>query len=83
MFVAVGLSGILPMSHAVRLFGVDQANLQMGWSWFVWEAVFYNSGAFIYAVSFNSDFSRECMTLSINTDKDTRAMETRTLRSVG
>ncbi|KAL8811281.1 MAG: hypothetical protein Q9200_001916 [Gallowayella weberi] len=49
MFLAVGLSGVLPMSHAVRLFGVAQANLQMGWSWFVWEAVFYISGAMIYA----------------------------------
>ncbi|KAF7509884.1 hypothetical protein GJ744_007395 [Endocarpon pusillum] len=49
MFVSVGLSGVLPMSHAVRLFGIDQAKLQMGWSWFVLEAVFYITGAIIYA----------------------------------
>ena len=51
MFVAVGLSGVLPMSHAVRLFGVGQAHRQMGWSWFVLEAVCYISGAAVYAVS--------------------------------
>ncbi|CAL8579671.1 hypothetical protein XPA_005405 [Xanthoria parietina] len=49
MFVAVGLSGVLPMSHAVRLFGIPQANLQMGWSYFVMEAVCYISGAIFYA----------------------------------
>ena len=50
MFVSVGLSGVLPMSHAVRIFGVRQASLQMGWYWFVGEAAFYIIGAMVYAV---------------------------------
>ena len=54
MFVSVDLSGVLPMSHAVRRFGVRQANLQMGWSWFVAEAGFYIAGAVVYAVLYSS-----------------------------
>ena len=50
MFVSLGLSGVLPMSHAARRFGVYQASLQMGWAWFVAEAVFYIIGAIVYAV---------------------------------
>ena len=79
MFVSVGLSGVLPMSHAVRLFGVRQANLQMGWSWFVGEAAFYISGAIIYAVLSPEFCNLYGPMLKMSVDKNTRTMETRTV----
>lgn len=84
MFVAVGLSGVLPMSHAVRLFGIPQANLQMGWSYFVMEAVCYISGAIFYAV--RPKYLKPCgggNTDPPGTDQAARAVVARTIRCVG
>lgn len=52
MFLALGLSGILPMKYAAMEFGVSQAHHQMGWGWFILEAVFYISGTAIYVLKF-------------------------------
>jgi adiponectin receptor len=49
MCLALGVSGIFPMVYAASEFGVRQAHLQMGWGWFVLEAVFCMVGVGIYA----------------------------------
>jgi adiponectin receptor len=49
--MAMGLTGIVPMTHAALTFGVDQANRQMGWYWYIQEALWYIGGAVIYVVS--------------------------------
>lgn len=67
------------MSHAVRLFGVRQANLQMGWSWFVGEAAFYIGGAAIYAVLSPATCKLHGRMLNMSPGKNTRTMETRTI----
>jgi adiponectin receptor len=37
------------MIYAATEFGLRQAHQQMGWGWFILEAVFYISGAVVYA----------------------------------
>lgn len=37
------------MTYAATQFGIPQAHQQMGWGWFILEAVFYISGAMVYA----------------------------------
>jgi adiponectin receptor len=51
MFVAMGLSAVIPVLHGVFLFGVNQLERQIGLSWLVLQGVLYISGAAIYAVS--------------------------------
>ncbi len=51
MLTGMGLSGILPMTHAAIQFGIPQARLQMGWDWYLVEGFIYVAGAVIYAVS--------------------------------
>ena len=51
MFVAMGLSAVVPVFHGIRVFGVDQLNQQMGLSWLVTQGFLYILGAGIYAVS--------------------------------
>jgi adiponectin receptor len=38
------------MAHAALIFGIRQADQQMGWGWYVREGIFYVSGALIYVV---------------------------------
>ncbi|KAK5125781.1 hypothetical protein LTR85_012057 [Meristemomyces frigidus] len=49
MFVAMGLSAVVPVLHGVRMFGVAQLERQMGLSWVVGQGVTYITGAAIYA----------------------------------
>jgi len=49
MFLSLGISGFFPMTYAAKEFGVAQAHSQMGWGWIILEAVFYISGALVYA----------------------------------
>jgi predicted membrane channel-forming protein YqfA (hemolysin III family) len=51
MFVAMGLSAVVPVFHGIRVFGVEQLNQQMGLSWLVTQGFLYILGAGIYAVS--------------------------------
>lgn len=83
MFVAVGLSGVLPMSHAVRLFGIPQAKLQMGWSYFVMEAVYYISGVIVYVVGPNHLCLIVEAILNLGPDEDAREVVARTVRCMG
>ncbi|KAH7021004.1 hemolysin-III related-domain-containing protein [Microdochium trichocladiopsis] len=48
ILISMGLSGVVPMTHAAQRFGVHQAGLQMGWDWYVGEGIFYVLGAIIY-----------------------------------
>ena len=52
MFLSMGLSGVMPMTHAALRFGIPQARRQMGWAWYVGEGICYVGGAVIYAVGF-------------------------------
>ncbi|KAL2028412.1 hypothetical protein VTO58DRAFT_109442 [Aureobasidium pullulans] len=49
MFVAMGLSAVIPVLHGISLFGVEQLQRQMGLSWLILQGVLYVSGAAIYA----------------------------------
>lgn len=49
MFVAMGLSAIVPVLHGIRLYGIAQLERQIGLSWLVLQGVLYILGAAIYA----------------------------------
>jgi adiponectin receptor len=49
MFLSLCVSDFLPMTYAATEFGIRQAHQQMGWGWFILEAVFCISGALVYA----------------------------------
>lgn len=51
MFVAMGLSAVLPVLHGLSLFGIQQMNSQIGLAWMLLQGLFYILGAGIYAVS--------------------------------
>jgi len=51
MFVALGLSAVLPIAHATRLHSLSTLDELMGLRWVVLQGVLYISGATIYAVS--------------------------------
>jgi len=58
MFVAMGLSAVVPVVHGTKLYGAAQLEQQMGLSWVVGQGVLYVFGAGLYAVS---DPSRICI----------------------
>ncbi|KAF2766435.1 HlyIII-domain-containing protein [Teratosphaeria nubilosa] len=49
MFVAMGLSAVVPVVHGLQKYGVQQMQQQIGLSWLVGQGVLYVSGAAIYA----------------------------------
>ncbi|PNS20771.1 Cell morphoproteinsis protein PAG1 [Sphaceloma murrayae] len=49
MFVAMGLSAVVPVGHAVVAFGVAECDRRMGLSWVVRQGVLYIAGAGLYA----------------------------------
>jgi adiponectin receptor len=51
MFVAMGLSAVVPVLHGIQMFGVEQLDRQMGLFWVVTQGFLYILGAGIYAVS--------------------------------
>ncbi|KAL1296923.1 hypothetical protein AAFC00_004533 [Neodothiora populina] len=52
LFIALGLSGILPMASAARTYSIPHAAARMGWWFFVLEGVFYVTGVALYATKF-------------------------------
>ncbi|KAL9596140.1 MAG: hypothetical protein Q9219_006001 [cf. Caloplaca sp. 3 TL-2023] len=52
MFVAMGLSAVLPVLHGLKLYGLQQMNDRIGLFWLVLQGVLYILGAGIYAVRF-------------------------------
>ena len=57
MFVAMGLSAILPVIHGLTLYGFTLMNGRIGLSWLVLQGVLYIAGAGLYAVSIQCPFS--------------------------
>lgn len=52
MFVSLGLSGVLPIIHAlITLYTYDELNKRMGLNWVIFQGALYIFGAFLYAVS--------------------------------
>ena len=51
MFVGLGVSGVVPVVHGVRLYGFEHLNERMGLNWVLLQGLLYIFGAFIYAVS--------------------------------
>lgn len=51
MFVAMGLSAVVPVMHGLKLYGAAQLEQQIGLSWLVGQGVLYVLGATLYAVS--------------------------------
>ncbi|MCJ1350544.1 MAG: hypothetical protein MMC33_000525 [Icmadophila ericetorum] len=49
MFVAMGLSAVVPVLHGLKIYGVAQMNQQIGLLWLVGQGVLYILGAGIYA----------------------------------
>ncbi|KAK0896367.1 hypothetical protein LTR02_011285 [Friedmanniomyces endolithicus] len=49
MFVAMGLSAVIPVVHGLQLYGPAQLERQMGLSWVVTQGILYILGAAIYA----------------------------------
>ncbi|MCJ1377142.1 hypothetical protein MMC17_000234 [Xylographa soralifera] len=54
MFVAMGLSAIVPVLHGLRRYGFRQMEYQIGLSWLVLQGVLYIVGAGLYAVGLRS-----------------------------
>lgn len=49
VFILFALVGFFPLFHSVSLYGLEQAERQMGWCWFALGGVMYILGDFIYA----------------------------------
>ncbi|KAH8164672.1 hypothetical protein CIB48_g3566 [Xylaria polymorpha] len=50
MFVGLGVSGVVPILHGLRLYGYQSLNDQMGLDWVLLQGALYIFGAFLYAV---------------------------------
>lgn len=51
MFVAMGLSAIVPVLHGINSYGVERLGDLIGLRWLVLQGFLYVLGATIYAVS--------------------------------
>lgn len=51
MFVAMGMSAVVPVGHGLWIYGVEELERRMGLSWCVRQGVLYVAGAGLYAVS--------------------------------
>ncbi|KAI7213727.1 HlyIII-domain-containing protein [Hortaea werneckii] len=49
MFVAMGMSAVVPVIHGIRLYGLAQLEEKIGLSWLVTQGLLYVAGAAIYA----------------------------------
>jgi adiponectin receptor len=52
MFLSMALSGLLPIAHAIHLYGFQQAYHQLGIEWYATEALFGVCGGILYAFRF-------------------------------
>ncbi|KAL2260818.1 hypothetical protein VTK26DRAFT_5062 [Humicola hyalothermophila] len=50
MFVGLGLSGVVPVLHALAFYSLRELDERMGLSWVVLQGALYIFGAFLYAV---------------------------------
>lgn len=51
MFVAMGLSAVVPVLHGVKLYGLSEIQQRIGLSWLLLQGFLYILGAALYAVS--------------------------------
>lgn len=51
MFVALGLSGVVPIVQGVGMYSFNHLHKQMGLGWVILQGALYIFGAFLYAVS--------------------------------
>jgi len=49
MFVAMGLSAVVPVLHGVRLYGLSEIQQRIGLSWLLLQGFLYILGAALYA----------------------------------
>jgi adiponectin receptor len=49
MFVGLGLSGIIPMLHGLKIYGWEEIQQRVSLNWVVLHGFLYIFGAFIYA----------------------------------
>ena len=56
MFVALGLSGVVPVIHGVTIYGYQGLEDRMSISWVIAQGAMYIFGAFLYAVRSLSKF---------------------------
>lgn len=54
MFVGLGLSGVVPIIHALTFYEYGELGERMGLSWVVFQGALYILGAFLYAVRLRS-----------------------------
>jgi len=52
MFVLMGLSGVFPVLHGIRLYGLDRLRKTSGLDWVILEGVLYILGAGLYAARY-------------------------------
>ncbi|EPE25059.1 hypothetical protein GLAREA_11640 [Glarea lozoyensis ATCC 20868] len=52
MFVAMGLSAIVPVFHGLTIYGISNMQERMGLSWLLLQGVFYITGAGLYGARF-------------------------------
>ncbi|CAN8102950.1 unnamed protein product [Discula destructiva] len=50
MFVALGVSGVVPVIHGLTIYGFEELDERMGLRWVISQGVLYIVGAFIYAI---------------------------------
>ncbi|KAI0392886.1 hemolysin-III channel protein Izh2 [Xylariaceae sp. FL0594] len=50
MFVGLGVSGVVPVCHGLKIYGYQSLNERMGLNWVLLEGALYIFGAFLYAV---------------------------------
>lgn len=51
MFVAMGLSAVIPVLHGLEMYGVQEMRDRIGLIWLVLQGFLYILGAGLYAVS--------------------------------
>jgi predicted membrane channel-forming protein YqfA (hemolysin III family) len=60
MFVALGLSAVVPVLHGVKMHGVLEMRDRIGLTWVVLQGVLYILGAGLYAVIISHAVSCTC-----------------------
>lgn len=51
MFVAMGLSAVIPVLHGLEIYGIQEMKDRIGLIWLVLQGFLYIFGAGLYAVS--------------------------------
>lgn len=79
MYVAMGLSAVIPVVHGIQIYGIKQLERQMGLSYVVSQGVLYITGAALYAVRQLDDVALQCETADEVAGSNTREVVPRTV----